>query len=197
MSDPFPPNQTVDPILDPYDNEPPAWPKIVGIVSIVVSGLGLMCGGCAVGGLLFQGNLLKMAEQQMGPVPPPMLASPIQIAAAAAGLVWALVLLTAGIMLVSRRPIARPLHLLYSVGAIVLGAIGMALTVQQQAAVAEWLRQNPDSQWGKHQSSLGNAIGLAVAAVLSFAYPLFVLIYFGVVKRSSAAIAEGVGEPVA
>ena len=64
----------------PMPAEPPAWPKVVGIISIVWASLGLLCGVCGTGWLLYMPTFAKSMEAQMGPMPPAMSPSPAQLA---------------------------------------------------------------------------------------------------------------------
>ena len=94
---------------------PPAWPKVVGIISIVLASLGLVCGVCGLiqNGMAFAqgGAEMQMPEGKTMQMPAPSLLS---IVLMALGWLWSLMLLTAGIMTVKRRANGRTLHIVYA-----------------------------------------------------------------------------------
>ena len=90
------------------------WPKAVGIVSTAWAGLGLMCGLCGVGWMMFMGTFLEGAEKQFGPAPDVMKPSLAQIIVGAIGMVAPVLLLIAGIATLKRKPSGRALHLAYA-----------------------------------------------------------------------------------
>lgn len=181
--------------------EPPAWPKAVGTVSIILSGLYLTCVGVGLLYLLLLApKLMKMAEQQMGgPAPAALMPGPAEYASMIVNLGWATILLIAGIATVSRKRVGRTLHLVYAAGAVLLIIVGTVLQIRHQAVVHEWAQQNAGDKWAKQADSpVGIVIGLAIAA-FGMAYSLFLIIWFGVVKRAPDSMTGGFDEltPVA
>src|SRR3954471_18440045 len=87
----------------PMPGEPPAWPKVIGIISIVWASLGLACGMCGFGWILYLPTFSKQMEAQMGPMPPAMTPSAAQMALMVVGILWAFVLLSAGIATIGRK----------------------------------------------------------------------------------------------
>jgi len=169
----------VNPVLDmPMPEEPPAWPKVIGIISIVWAGLGLACGMCGFGWILYLPTFSKQMEAQMGPMPPTMTPSVAQMGLMVVGILWAFMLLSAGIATVRRKASGRTLHLAYAIGAILLTLPSLGLQVKQQMDTADWASKNPDSKWAQ-QSKAGPIAGLAVGSVMGFAWPVFCLIWFG------------------
>ncbi|MCC6677450.1 MAG: hypothetical protein IT436_09925 [Phycisphaerales bacterium] len=167
--------------------EPPQWPKVVGTISVVWASLGLMCGLCGVANPLIKSYLTtpEMAAQQ----PPPAPITPLMLASQGAGILNTVLLLTAGIMLLARKPVAKTLHLAYAVISLPLFALGAYQIFQEQARIMEWARQNPDTPSGKFLAGgAGNTMFLMIfifATVLGLAYPVFCLIWFGAVKRGA------------
>src|SRR4051812_22540881 len=104
----------------PLPDEAPAWPKVVGIISIVWASAWMLCGVCGLASPLFLGMMSNMVEKDMGPMPPAMRPSLPQMALMAVGLAWAVLLLCAGIATVTRKPSGRVLHLAYAVGALIM-----------------------------------------------------------------------------
>jgi hypothetical protein len=184
MSDtPFSPDSLAPP------SELPGWPKVVGTISIVWASLGLLCGGCGIFAIFAMPNLMKGAESKLGPMPPAMMPGPEQLAAGGAGLLWAILLLSAGIFTVSRKPLGRPLHLVHAIGAILLGIVAIMLQVKQMGELNAWAAANPDNGWAKQMSmpgsNIGRMAGIAFGAFMSFAWPLFCLAWFAPPKRSA------------
>lgn len=182
--------------------EPPKWPKVVGIISIVWGALGLCCNAAGIGSTFFLPGLMKSAAANMqGGMPPAVTdPNPIMLVAVSIGLVVSIFLIASGVVLVNRNPLARLLHLLYALLAIVAGAIGIYLQMEQQADIAEWMKANPDADFTKQQQAtgaLGSMIGLILGVVLGFAWPIFCLAWFGLVKKRPDDITGGVEEPAA
>jgi hypothetical protein len=178
--------------------EPPRWPKVVGITSIVWASIGLACGVCGIGSLAFMPQLMKMAEQSMGEPYPAALNPPRSLLVlAAVGTLWTFLLLAAGIATVTRRPAGRPLHLLYSIGSVLLAFVNTAFSLQYQNAVAQWAAQNPGSKWAQTQGGVGNMIGIAFGLLLGLAWPAFCIVWFGFIKRKPEDMTGGVQEPAA
>lgn len=164
--------------------EPPRWPKVVGTISIVWGGLSLLCGGCFLGMGVMTTTLVKGAEQQLGsPMPDVMKPTTVQLGVGGLGLLAPLLLIIAGVMLVSRKRVGVTLHLVYAVAAIVLGLAGAAVSIPRQLQQAEWVRQNPTDPWAQHAKPEIGFIMLGVFTLLGLAWPIFCLIWFGAVKR--------------
>jgi hypothetical protein len=178
--------------------EPPRWPKVVGIISIVWGALLLTCTGCgALAPAVFFPMLQSMVKAQGQSLPPTMQFGVAQWVGIALGGVMAVFLLIAGIMLVNRRPAARPLHLGYGVVAILQGIWGIAMQLQANQTMKVWVQQNPTSPFAKNNSPIGFIIGLAIGVVIAFAWPVFCLIWFGLVKRTHDSMTGGLDEPAA
>ncbi len=185
------------PLLD----EPRTWPKVVGIISIVWAALNLLCGVCGMFSPQITMAFLP-PEFQQDPLPPTMKPGLLMYTALGIGFLVALLLLVAGISLVSRKRSARGLHLAWAALACVMGAIGLYLQWSANAQMQEFMQQHPDSPWTKQQKMAGGAgqmgmiVGIVFGVVLGYAWPVFCLIWFGLVKRDSAEICAGVEESV-
>ena len=173
---------------------PPAWPKVVGIISIVWGALGLACGllfrvgGSWVGrwgleqGLNQQGRPLDETEIPLG-----MGLTPIIIAVAVIGAVVSGLLLFAGLSCVGRVAKARTLHIVYGFLAILHLAIATVIAFQQQAEMQQWMKDYPDSliaqqQGGAGMQSTQMIIGIVIL-VLLLVWPLFCIFWFGAAGR--------------
>lgn len=175
--------------LDPQlELAPASWPKVIGIISIVWACIGLSCLVCGVGMQLTFGPSMLPAEFRDNP-PPSMKFGVLQVIQALLSIITSVLLLTAGIQTARRNFNGRTLHLIWgaiSILAILYGAYA-AWVVQQETLV--WARNNPENPIAK-QTLAAPAVGLAIT-VLIFAvfmiYPVFILFWFGVVKRTKAS----------
>ncbi len=165
--------------------DPPKWTTPVGIVSICLASLGLLCGVCGLVGIVFL-NSPQMAEQMEkgvgAPMPDVMRPNTVQTVLIVISTLWAGVLLAAGLATLARRETGRMLHLLYAIVAILMGGYGLYLQGQQMGAQKDFFAANPDSPWAKHYSPTGALVGACVGMVFSFSYPLFLIIWFGMGK---------------
>ncbi len=182
MHEQIPPSNGVPELPPPL----PAWPKVIGIISIVWGGLGLLCGGCG----LLSPALTGMAMQGSGQeLPPAMLPQGPQMVVIALSMLVAVVLIVAGATTVGRKPLGRTLHLVYALLSIPLTAISLWLSMKQQADLAQWASENPDNMFAQQMSNpgqkIGQMMGLVFGAAMGFGYPVFCLIWFGLVKKAS------------
>lgn len=193
----FPPSMTppMEPMLESEDT-PPAWPKAVGIVSIVWGSLGIACNGCGVVSMLVMPGLMAQAVPNE-PMPPQFQPSGLAVLASVLSVCVSVVLIVAGVLVMRRRELGRWLHLGYAAAALVLTIVGVAIQLQMMAAMDQFVRENPGSMWAQQQnapgSKIGQQVGLVFGVVLGAAYPLFCLVWFGLIKRGGSmgsAVAE-------
>ncbi len=176
----------------------PSWPKVIGIISIVLGSLGVLCGAAGIGWQFLGASMMGAQAGDFPPVytNPPLLMTVVGVIA----ILWSILLIVAGSTTAGRKPAGRPMHLLWASVAIVIGAISMYNQTQMQAEVARWVSENPEKRFAKQQKmggGLGSMIGYGCGGFFGFAWPLFTLVWFGAVKRSGAQIAAGADEPVA
>jgi len=176
--------------------EPPQWPKVVGIISIVWAALLLTCTGFGLIMMLLMPMLTKSAEQQLGPMPEVMKPAPAQMALAALGLIGPVLLLVAGIFTLRRKSSGRGMHLAYAILSIVLSVPGLFLGFKQQERIKAWAHDNPDSKWAQQANSPFQAVGMACGVVLGFGWPLFCLGWFGAAGKRPEVGAELARAPV-
>jgi hypothetical protein len=191
-----------NPLVDPAEAMLPLWPKVVGVISIVWGALGATCGGCSVAGALLSTLMAPTGGAvgpggQIPPMPDVMKPTAMQVAPTLLSAAWSVYLVVCGVVLVMRRPIARPLHLAYAVGSILLTILSTVVSVQYQAAISDWAAKNPDNFWARYHNPLLSYILTGVFAALGLCWPVFCLAWFGLVRKDSAEIAAGTEERVA
>lgn len=188
-----PPTEPAEGVFD----EPKTWPKVVGIISIAWAGLGLVCGTCGLFSPVLMKNFMP-PEMTQGPMPPSMTPGIEMYVLTAVSMALSGFLLASGIMLVGRKRPARAMHLFWAVVACLMTVVMLFIQWRVLEQNKVWIQQNPDSFWAKQggQNRVGELIGLAVGAVMGFAWPLFCLFWFGLVKRDPAEIDAGVEETV-
>lgn len=180
----------------------PGWPKVVGILSLIFGILAITCGLGGVGMLIASDQLLggMMGSQLPEGTPPPPMAPPldaVMIASTVVSLFVNGVLIVAGASLLRRRASGRSLHLVYALIAVVSAFIGTYAGYngqQQQAQALEvWLEDHGDTELGQaiaqqqaQQAGMQQTFqyaGLAFGLGLTLAWPVFCIIWFGMVKR--------------
>jgi len=176
----------------------PGWVKPVGIISLVWGAIGLFCGVIGIGGSILMQQFQQSASNQMqGGFPDVLLNPPASAQAAqAAGIVWTIYLIVCGALLLGRKTVARPMLIVYALGGILLTLWGVYEQLQVQIAIRQWVADNPDSDFARasgQSGAMGAFVGLAVGIVLGLAWPLFCLVWFGLVKRKATDI-TGEGE---
>lgn len=181
---------------DDLDAKLPAWPKVVGVISIVWGSLSVICNGLGAISALVMPALMKSATGQMqGGMPPVVTDPPItSTIAAILGLLVSVFLVIAGVMTVMRKASGRTAHLIYGMIQIILIIWGIVIQIGVQGQIADWVNQNPDADFSKSQQ-LGGSFGLAIAgvmAVIFLIWPIFTLVWFGAIKKTHQDMTGGV-----
>lgn len=176
--------------------ERPKWPKVVGIISIILASLGLVCGGLGtVWGIVAPGFIETALGEDGIPVPDGMKMHLTDYVIVIVGMGLSVVLLLAGIAAVSYRPTTRVMHLIYGGASIPMTVWSYLNQSAKQANIADWAKNYPDNEiaQGINQQSNGGGqlIGLALMLLLGFGIPLFYLIWFGLVKTKPEQITGG------
>ncbi len=190
-------------IADPDDLEidvdavRPGWPKAVGIISIVWGVVGVVCNGLGIASFfltpMFMGQIPGGAPDVL------MNPAPLTLAPSVLGALASVFLIVAGAALAGRQPAARAMHLAYGAASIVLIGLSIWMQLGIQARIAEWCRQNSDTDFARQQAqggSIGQVIGLFFAVVF-LVWPIFCLIWFGVIKKRPGDMTGGVAAPAA
>lgn len=182
--------------------EPPKWPKVVGIISIVWAALGITCAGIGLGWLAYMPTFMEnMAKSANVPPPPPMNVPPAMWAISAVSIGATVLLIVAGISTLARSPRGRTLHLAYAVLAILLffpsTYVNMQMQTDYQKDMAVYAEQHPDSPFAAQARQgpaqvIGKIVGLVVGAIMGLTWPLFCLLWFTLSKRGTSSM-KGTG----
>lgn len=195
-----------------YSAEPKTWPKTVGIISIVYGSLGVICNSCIglspiampmLGDMMRQGVVQQAKQNGQSldaasiALPPMFQLDPLAIFLGVAGFGLSILLIIAGSMLIKRSPAGRKLHLVW------VGAVGLLLLLAGVHAfilhgkLSDWYTNNPDSPLRAQFDPTITLVQSVVSIVIRAAYPGFILIWFGFVKRGTADITNAPEAPVA
>lgn len=182
------------PVFHDALTEPPKWPVTIGVLGCIWGGLTLLYNGCCqVGGTL-------AGKMMMGAMPPEAqdqmkaqmdLVGPIDYVFMVALTGVAVLLLVSAIMLLRRKPIAAKFHIAYGViaGAVLLAHI--AWGISRADDIANMMKQNAASQANNPMAGLASMgetmmiVMTVIMGLLRLAYPVFCLIWFGVVKKNA------------
>ncbi len=186
---------------------PPRWPKPIGVISLVLGIIAVTCGVLGIG-MTFAGSALMgslMGGQLPPGTPPPPMAPPldaVMLTSAVVGFITNTTLIVAAAALLRRMPKGRSLHLVYALFGIVAAFFGAYAghhgQQTQLAAMEAWLADHGHTEVGQQiaQSQQAQAgvqstmqlVFLAVFTFIALAWPVFCIIWFGMIKRDSDAI---------
>ncbi len=193
--------QDFDPNAEHLFADPPKWPKVVGILSIIFGSIAVLCGALMTASVPFFGGMMEpMLEGD--PLPPTMHLNAIDWASTACSMLGNILLIAGGAALVTLKPAARGIHLVYAVlliVAIVLYAVSAFGKIDDLRVWAETynneMAQNMRQQF-QAGGEITQMIGPAVVSVISVCWPIFCLVWFGIVKTKPSDI-SGESDPAA
>jgi hypothetical protein len=134
----FPP-----PLSDPGFRQP-AWPKVIGIIAIVIAGYGLFANGMGLFASQVMGSIFKAGVPQSGFMEEMMPRMAKYTLVNSIGcLVLACLLMAAGIVLLYRRPPARGLFLLWAVSRIGFAAYTAPLMMDYMSSIMDIAAKMP------------------------------------------------------
>lgn len=167
--------------------DPPTWPKVVGILSIVFGGLSLFCGSAALAMVPFSKGMIE-PQLNGDPMPPSMELTAADMAVAALSLSLNLLLVIAGAGLLNRKAVSRILHFAYAFLFLPVVVGSVLMQFQKQGAMEQWAADYPDNPIAKsvqQQQDLPVPMPLIQALatlIISLAWPCFLVIWFGLFK---------------
>ncbi|MFO0491115.1 MAG: hypothetical protein ACK51T_01635 [bacterium] len=177
------------------------WPAVLGVISIVLGGFGVLRNSCGVFGAFSTGLITTFFSSQPGASGPEMqqqvalmqagMPSPmLSVLEACLALLTSVLLLIAGIQCVRRESMARVLHLVWA-GARVLVAVLTCvvgyLTMQSQAKVIQGMGGAGGGAAGMppgfagYMSIMGR-VGIVLTFAWGVAYPVVVVVWFSKLK---------------
>jgi hypothetical protein len=178
----------------------PGWPKPVGLTSVILGALNLMCTGCGGLWMVLLPTLMFEGMQQQYPDGVPDIFGSIHIPfmfSIGVGFLLEILLIVAGSMLLLRRAVARPLHLAYFVGGVIGFGISTWIGVQYQVEITEWIKQNPNTKFAQDQQAsgwIGQTIGWTWGILMGLVWPVFCGVWFGLIKKKGSDITAGRAE---
>jgi hypothetical protein len=182
---PFPSSSAAPPVRDRQRRS--RWSAAIGIVSIVLGGLGLVC--CApvrAGGFETEGPDGTVQTTQTAPADEGM-QDVFADTPAWAGACWtaarftrigvSALLVAAGIQLLRRRFSGWWLHLLYVLAAACAAALSGAAILGMSSTATKAEAADIDDLVIRHVVAAGAAIGIVFACILPLLYPVFILVW--------------------
>jgi hypothetical protein len=168
--------QFMPPVLPPRRA---SWPTAVGIISICLGSMNLFW---VLAGAAMQSAATELPGKANVQMQLPEFRD-LQISAQVLGSVVNLVLVTAGILVLKRRPLGRPLHLLYALLGIGSAAFGLYVAMTMMPAMLRKMAAvSPESgrMLGVMKASM--TAGMVMGIAWGCAYPVFLLIWFHLSK---------------
>jgi hypothetical protein len=144
------------------------WPKVIGIISCVIGG-----GGLVSTPLLVAFNELNPDSQRFLELLPEWFEA-YSDWSVGLGMLFSVVLAVAGIMALRKRAAARGLHLLYAWTGIVGVIAGVVATVSAFGGVDDTYLTSAEQA-----GLIGGMVAGVFGALFGAAYPIFVLVWFG------------------
>jgi len=164
-----PPQPQQQPQYTQWQQVPPpmprrsSWPTVIGVISISLASLGLICIPISVAGTALSPSSPQIDEFM------PAWFSVYQMTSYAISMGMSVLLLVAGILLLKRRPAGRTLHLVHAMISMVMAVFGAVITVMIVSRMAE------GAPAPMRAAFIGGAIG---GTVFGMAYPIFLLVWF-------------------
>jgi hypothetical protein len=173
--------QMTPPVMGRDLGEQPAkWPKVVGVINIVLASLGLICYGCGSLNTILSPFFVGMIPEGQRPVTAQGAQLAIQIVQQCVATALSVWLLIAGIGLVKRRAWARAHCIGWSVVKIILALLSTLMGALFAQQIVQQINDQL-SQRGTPPFTLTVPIVMTVIIVSLFVYliwPTFMLIWF-------------------
>jgi len=167
-----------------YGGDQPAWPRVIGIISIAWGSIWVLCTGIGLGAGLF---LLPMARQAMEDqgqeIPPSMHVGAGDYAFALAGVAMLVLLIVAGAATAARRAGGRTLHLVYAVLSLLMALPSGYFQIQKMQTMNQWVAEHPSAQAAQAHNEQVATIMVVLMFAIALSWPLFLIIWFGALGR--------------
>ncbi|VAX38817.1 hypothetical protein MNBD_PLANCTO03-2166 [hydrothermal vent metagenome] len=182
---------------------PEGWPTVIGVLSIIFGGLGVVGAGCgAIVMLAFPALINLMPE---GPEREELEKSigqglhyvPLQIGSQLIEFVLAVILIVGGVQLLKRSRGAVKSLTVFAIGDLISNTLVLILGIMTAQAQAKMMAENPEMQQVPQgaqgmMEALG-VIGAVVTWVLSAIWPIFLLLWFRRAKIRASVESWGGG----
>lgn len=160
LQPPAPQQPQLAPQIQPVRSGLPVWPKVIGIISVVLAGMGII----ATPLLSLFNRFNPVTKDIMDHFPGWHQAYEVASAVGIGGL-----LLIAGILLLKHRPLAAPLYILWAILAIGSTILDIVVISDVLSSTGSDL---PDAE------RMGMRIGMLATVPMGVAIPAFVLYWF-------------------
>lgn len=168
-----------------------AWPTVLGVISIVWAAIGILGSACQIAFLPFMGRFVEAF------MPPEQADQLVVFTEMTSWLIFAAVLwmaaetylLVGGVMLLRRRPYSAGHLRVWAVLAIIVwlvNTVGTLWLTPETESTSDSATAQAEQMW--------EFIGLACGGVLSCAWPVFILIWFGR-EKIKAEVAQWTSRP--
>ncbi len=179
---------------DELMNPRPKWPKVIGVISIIIASFGLVCGGVGLAIAPFAGTMVE-GMLDGDPMPDGLKMHTLDYAIGGARLIFAAILLIAGITCVMHHPITRMLHLFYALCMIPLNIGNYLNGIAKMESLQVWAQQYPNNDYAKSLDPANNPMAggqemmmLLLLILFGIGIPAFYLIWFGLIKTKPEQI---------
>ncbi len=173
---------------DELMNPRPKWPKVIGAMSIIIASFGLVCGGTGLAVAPLAGTMME-GMLDGDPLPDGLKMHALDYVIGGTRLIFAALLLIAGIACVIHRPIARILHLFYALCMIPLNIGNYLNGIAKMESLRVWAQQYPNNDYAKTLDPANNPMAdiqqvmmLVLLILFGIGIPVFYLIWFGLIK---------------
>lgn len=157
------------------------WPAIIGTISIVLGGLGLLCYGCGSLNTIVSPMLVSAMPEDQRPATPQGMMLVLQVAQTCAAFLLSLWLLFAGIGIVRRRSWGRGGHIGWAIMKIITAIAGMLIGLVFLPDSVQQINDQLNQGTGPPPFEMTEGVMLVILVVMSvwaILWPIFVLLWF-------------------
>lgn len=182
------------PALAPNPQRRPGWPKAIGITSLILGLLAFTCMGLGQGVNPLMAGMVGPRFWGDAPAPPIYTLTPALAVSIAVFLIPNFFLCLAGLATLRRAALGRTLHLAYALIAVVAAGGYLWSSGQIQAELLQWIKDHPGTVFATQQGPFLQQMSgftsmlTAVTLAVGLAWPVFCIIWFGMVKRQADAM---------
>lgn len=169
------------------------WTTPVGLLSVIFGTIACVFTAAGIGLMPVWAGMVE-GQLNGASLPPNMRLTPMLLAAGVLGVAVNGLLIVAGISTMLKKAVGSPLHLTYALASVASLFFGTYVQMQVQADMVDWAKQYPDNdfvqQMAAQQGGSGAGVALIAGIGVSLAWPVFCIIWFGMMKKSPKLAAE-------